>query len=410
MKNIAFNTVAQIVGKGISGGTTFLISILLARSLGIEGFGDFTKITTYVAFFYLFCDFGLNAAYLQLVEKETERGMKNALLTIRILLSLLLIFVSLALAIFLPGSGTQGYSSIVKMGIILFTPTVLFQAIITTTNALFQERLRYDYATYATTIGSVATLVTIFLLTKILLPQAMLFGSLAAFLVGSLLTTLSSLFFVKKFAVSPRLSFDKTAIAKLVRTAAPLGITLLFNVVYFRIDSVVLTISRSTQEVGIYGLAYKFFEMALVIPTFFMNATLPTMMAAKKAADEKRLKKQISISGITLFIFSILASVGAWICAPLITLIKPEFVSSIVPFKILLLGLPIFYLSSLTMWILVVEKKRTAMLIIYALSMVINSLANIICIPTYGYIAAAIITVCSELVVLVSSYIVIKRS
>jgi O-antigen/teichoic acid export membrane protein len=135
-KKIAFNTIAQIIGKIISGGTTFFVSLILARSLGVEGYGDFTKITTYIAFFYLFCDFGLNAAYLQLVEKETAKQTRNVLFTTRILLGLLLMFITLAITAFLPGSENQGYSMVVKMGIILFVPSILFQSIITTTNAI----------------------------------------------------------------------------------------------------------------------------------------------------------------------------------------------------------------------------------------------------------------------------------
>ncbi len=409
-KTIALNTIAQIIGKIISGGTTFLVSILLAHALGVEGYGDFTKITTYVAFFYLFCDFGLNAAYLQLADKQTALKTKNALFTVRCIISILLMFITLAITTFLPGSSEQGYSTVVKMGIILFTPTVLLQALITTTNALFQERLRYDFATYATTIGSLVTLVCIFFMSKTLLPSAMLFGSLLAFLIGSFFTVITALFFVKKIVGLPAFVIDAHTIKKLLSTALPLGITLLFNVIYFRIDSVILTISRSTMEVGTYGLAYKFFEMALVIPTFFMNAALPALVLAKKNSDTKKLQAQIKTSGITLFLLSIVVSVGGWIAAPLFSLIKPEFVSSILPFKLLLMGLPIFYLSSLTMWILVVEKKQTQMLIIYALSMVINIIANAVFIPQYGYMAAAWVTILSEVFILTTSYMTLKTS
>ncbi len=409
-KTIAFNTLAQIVGKIISGGTTFFVSILLARALGVDGYGDFTKITTYVAFFYLFCDFGLNAAYLQLKEQHTATQWKNALFTSRFIFSIILMFITLAIISFLPGSSTQGYSAMVKMGIILFTPTILFQALITTTNAFFQERLRYDFAAYATIAGSITTLFCILALTKILLPEAMVFGSLFSFLLGSIATTVVALFFVKKTGALPSLTVDLQTIKTLISTALPLGITLLFNVVYFRIDSVVLTITRSTAEVGTYGLAYKFFEMTLILPTFFMNAALPSLLRAKKESDIKKLHAQIRGSGITLCILSVCAAVVGWILSPLITMIKPEFAASIPPFKILLLGLPVFYLSSLTMWVLVIEKRRIQMLIIYALSMTLNIFANIILIPSYGYMAAAVITILSEFFILLTSYVAIRHA
>src|ERR1700690_648934 len=66
---VAVNTIYQLIGRAASSGSTFIISLLLAKQLGPSGYGDFSKITTYIAFFYLLVDLGLNAAFLQ---KSTE--------------------------------------------------------------------------------------------------------------------------------------------------------------------------------------------------------------------------------------------------------------------------------------------------------------------------------------------------
>ncbi|MFH0750193.1 MAG: oligosaccharide flippase family protein [Candidatus Gottesmanbacteria bacterium] len=409
-KKVAFNTIAQVIGKIISGGTTFLVSLILARSLGVEGYGDFTKITTYIAFFYLFCDFGLNAAYLQLIEKQTVKQIRNVLFTTRILFGLLLMFITLAITAFLPGSDSQGYSMVVKMGIVLFVPSIFFQSIITTTNVLFQERLRYDFATYAVAIGSLTTLLSIYISSKIFLPTAALLGSIIAFLIGSIVTSVVALLFVKKLSGMPTLTWNPQLTKRLILQALPLGLTLVCNVIYFHADSFILTLTRSTSDVGTYGLAYKFFELILVIPTFFMNAMFPLLMASKKSSDEKQLQARVRMSGIILILLSLLIGIGGWFAAPFISLIRPEFNASICPLRILLAGLPIFYLTSLSMWILIVERKQKQMLGIYTASMAINIICNIIFIPQYGYIAAAWITVMSELFVLTFSYITLKRA
>lgn len=409
-KTIAVNTLVQVIGKIVSGGTTFLVSVILARSLGVEGYGDFTKITTYIAFFYLFCDFGLNAAYLQLVEKETMKQTRNALFTTRILLGLLLMFATLAITAFLPGSESQGYSTMVKMGIILFVPSILFQSIITTTNVLFQERLRYDFATYALAIGSLTTLLAVYLISNILLPGAVLLGSIGAFLIGSITTACVALFFVKKLSGMPTLTWNPALTKRLMMLALPLGLTLICNVVYFHADSFILTVTRSTGEVGTYGLAYKFFELLLVVPTFFMNAVFPLLVVAKRTADEKQLQSRIRMSGLALLSSSVLIGVFGWLASPYLSLIRPEFAASVYPLRILLTALPIFYLTSLSMWLLIVEKKQKQMLAIYAVSMIVNVICNVLFIPSYGYIAAAWITVISECFVLIISCLTLKRS
>jgi len=401
---IALNTVSQIVGKIITGGTTFIISLLIAKSLGASGFGDFTKITTFVAFFYLFADFGLNTAYLEL--SDDKRAQKN-LLTVRVLLGLGLMFLCLALLAFLPGTTSGGYSPLVKLGIILFSGSILFQALITTANAFFQKSLRYEYATYALSAGSICTLFTV-----CLLPSLHLTGVLPNIVVlawGSLLTAGLSLFFAKKLVPSLSFSFNIDVVKKMLTIAFPLGLTLLCNVVYFHADSVILTITKSTYDVGIYGLAYKMFELPLVIPTFFMNAVFPLLLVSKKKGDMAAFIRQMKQSLSILFLLSLVIGVGAYISAPVFSHIKTDFQASILPFRILLVSLPIFYLTSVTMWTLIALKKRVQLLLIYFFSMIVNVVSNAVCIPQYGYVAAAWITVVSESLVLLLSFVIIQR-
>src|SRR3989304_6861490 len=95
---IAANALVQIVGRGITAGVTFLVTILVARQFGVDGYGEFTKIMTYVALFYLISDFGFNAVILkQMTEKQEEAGeaFRN-LLGLRLFGALFLIFLALA--------------------------------------------------------------------------------------------------------------------------------------------------------------------------------------------------------------------------------------------------------------------------------------------------------------------------
>ena len=401
---IAFNTMSQIAGKIITSGTTFVVSMLIARSLGAAGYGDFTKITTFVAFFYLFADFGLNAAYLEL--SEDKRAYQN-LLTIRILMGLGLMFLCISILSFLPGTAVLGYTPIVKLGIIIFSISILLQSFITTANAFFQKHMRYDLASYALGIGSLLTLfaVSAFLYFNItgVLP------SIIAFILGSGMTVITSLFFVKK--IIPGFSFtpDTSLTKKMLSISLPLGLTLLCNVVYFHADSVILTLARTTAEVGVYGFAYKLFELPLVIPTFFMNSLFPLLLLSQKTGNKELFTRQAIKAGAILFSLSIVLFVCGFLSAPLLSLIKSDFRESILPFRILLCSLPVFYLTSITMWVLIALKKRTQLFFIYFISMIVNIGSNAFFIPTHGYLASAWITVISETLVFILSFLIILR-
>jgi len=404
-KTIALNTISQIIGKLLTSGTTFLISILIARSLGASGYGDFTKVTTFVAFFYLFADFGLNSAYLELADKKNAA---NVLLLLRTIMGLILIFLCLSLLVFLPGDAFQGYTPFVKFGIILYSGSILLQSLITTTNAFFQKHLRYDYSAYALTTGSITTLLCIAAFPYLHI-EGNLLMILCAFLLGTLVSIITALFFAKKIVPDLGFSGDLSLARSMIILALPLGLTLLCNVVYFHADSVILTLTRSSAEVGIYGFAYKLFEFPLVIPTFFMNAVFPLLLVSKKSGDTRSFLRQMKQSAAILFSLSFVILLCGYIATPLLSLIKEEFSASALPFRILLCSLPIFYLTSVTMWTLVALKKRTILLVIYLLSMIVNIGSNIFFVPTYGYVAAAWITVGSELFVLLASFLVIYQ-
>lgn len=398
---VAANTTSQLVGKAISAVSTLIVTVIVARHLGAGGYGDFVKITTYLAFFYLIADFGINAIYLQHAD---EPQSWYALITIRTLGSVLLIMVSLAILAFLPSGVNQGYTMAVRVGILLYSPTILLQAWITTANAVFQKKLRYDLATWAIFFGSV---VMVGLMWGLFYVGRMgnVMSAIIALLAGTFVTSLLSFWFA--FAHEPNTPWAVTGpgIRRLLLPSLPLGITLLFNLVYFRADSVIITLTRPTSEVGVYGLAYKVFEVILVFPTFFMNAVYPLLLT--KTRDQ--FQKIATTSFLFLLTASFFVAAILWLGAPLIIFIKSDFLASVGALRTLSLGLPFFFVTSVTMWMLIAMKKQVVLALIYGFSMFMNIAGNIVFIPTYGYMAAAWMTVAGEaLILLLSGYFVLK--
>ncbi|MBI5448907.1 oligosaccharide flippase family protein [Candidatus Gottesmanbacteria bacterium] len=400
---IVYNTASQLVGKIIGAATSFAVAFFLAKSLGADGYGDFTKITTFVVPFYLIADFGLNAIMLQ---KQDASIWWNRLLGLRMVGSAILMFLAVSILAFLPQGNNQGYTNAVRLGIILFAPSIFFQSIITTANAFFQKRLRYDVATAALAAGSLVTVVFLFVF------RMTVTASILAQLAGIAATAAAALYGVKKFTQPLRPAFSRESLTQLLVPSLPLGITLLFNLIYFRADSFVLTLSRSTADVGIYGLAYKVFEVALVIPTFFMNAVYPLML--KHQNYELRImnyefKKIFQKSLLFMILTSVFMIPVFWFAAPLVSFIKQDFSASVPALRVLSLGLPFFFVSSLVMWTLITLKKQIILMAVYGASMVVNIILNMWFVPEHGYMAAAWITVGSEGLVLLLSGIALMR-
>lgn len=411
-KTVAWNTTSQLIARAVSAITTFLITLVIARRFGAPGLGDFVKITTFLAFFYLIADFGINAVYLQRTPPPSTGSAIipdtawDDLLILRICLSCVLVVVAALVLYLLPRGTTQGYTDFVRIGIIIFAPSIVFQALITTANALFQKYLRYDMSTIALSVGSIVSVALIFFITRQSQSTTGVLFAIISLLAGAAATAATGLILARKFYRSSNIAISFPRIWNLFLASAPLGITLVFNLVYFRVDSIVLTLTRSTAEVGIYGLAYKVFELFLVFPTFFMNSVYPIMVRTggnSEHADKKKFAQLITRSALLLGGLSILATIAFWIAAPIIAWIRSDFATGIAASRVLALGLPFFFLSSLAMWILIAKKKQILLLKIYGISMIINILLDVIFIPTYGYMAAAWITGISEAIVLAMS-------
>jgi O-antigen/teichoic acid export membrane protein len=399
------NTSAQIIGKIFSAGTTFVLTLVLARYYGANGYGEFVKITTFVGFFYLATDFGFNAIYIK-NSHEAHDSFWGALVGLRILVSAVFIIFALGLLWFIPHGSTQGYTTMTRLGILFFLPSVVFQAMVTSANAVFQQKLQYRLATFSLIIGSVLTLFVLWI-TIVFFPHIGIYTGILALLSGVLITALVSLSYASRF--SPlTISFHRNAVLRILIPALPLGFTLLTNLIYSHVDSVILALYRSTSEVGTYGFAYKIFETLLVVPTFFMNAVYPLLLEAQKTSKNefytvaRKALFFLFSSSVALFIFT-------WLASPYISFFNSEFAASVMYLRVLSLALPIFFVSSLVMWLMIILGHQWVLAKIYTLGMIVNITLNVWFTPRVGAMAASWITVGSEAFILCISCLFVIR-
>lgn len=410
LKNVFYNTTAQVIGKVITASTTFLITIFIGRSLGAAGYGEFTKIVVFVGYFYTIADFGFNSIYIKIANNKNYEVLFRSLVALRLLLSLFLAITAVSISVLLPYDPIQntGFSPLVKIGIAIAAATIVTQALLTTANAYFQKIMRYDFSTVAVFSGSVFILAIAFLS---YLKGATLFSYVASYVVGGVVFVLVAFLLISrrlKKLILPDFSLE--ASRDFIRLSWPVGIALIFNLVYFRIDVLLLSAYRSTTEVGLYGLAYQFFEASLSIPIFVNNALYPVITKMYNQSQDL-FKKQIKHWVLILFLLSLLLTVFLVVIAHLIPVIySPQFRGSIPALQILAVGMPFFFVSALFWHVVIIYNKQKLLILAYGAGAIFNFTANLIFIPKYGYLAAAAITVVSELLILaILTVIVLKR-
>lgn len=424
-KKVLANTTFQIIGKALTAATTFLLTIIIGRSLGPAGYGEFTKIFVFVGYFYTIYDFGLNNIFVKLASSKNlgkylkqdnashesnEVHLFRLMVGLRTFLSVTLAIAAIAIAFALPYNQNLaiGFSPIAKIGIALASVTILTQALTTSANALFQKRLRYDLSVLAAALGSIAVIASTVIVFAV---KGGLFGYISAYIIGGSVSAMAALVIIaKKLKVSPLPIFNRRQAKKLIASSWPIGLALILNLVYFRIDVLILSYNRTSAEVGFYGLSYQFFEAFLTIPLFISNALYP-LLAKLHTNDRKKFVKEAKF----YFALMILASLVLAVALYLVSLLIPAFYGArFAPAKaslqILALGLPFFFASALLWHILIINGRQKLLPAIYGLGAAFNLILNLIFIPTYGYIGAASTTVASEMLVVLLLISALKKN
>lgn len=406
LKKIFTNTFAQVLIRFTTSMTTFVIAVLVSYFLGLDLFGSYTKIITFVTFFYLFIDFSLNTAYLKL-HQGNEHEHLYRLLAVRLVIALSL-FIGISLVTFpLPyDSRTDiGFSYLEKTGIILLSLTFFIQAFILSASALLQKHLAYTKLLLPTLTSSVVLLVCaagaiFFKNFYLLLASYILSGSIYCVLVGK---QLKKDFLQRNMSVKDIKPFAK----KLLVASFPLGIMIIMNLLYFKSDIFVLSLYRSTFDVGVYGLSYRLFEFLLVIPAFFSSSVYPLLLEKQHTQEFTKLFRTYLR---TLIFISLPTTVIAFFGIEILSFIKQDFSFAITPFRILLISLPVFFVTSLLQWVLIIKEKTFHLIMLYATTLVLNITLNFWYIPRYGYNAAAVSTVIAEIIVCVGMIMVLYHS
>lgn len=391
---IGFNTIIQIAGKAISILLGFITVALLTRYLGVAGYGNFTLVFAYLSFFGIIADFGLQLTIVRELSQQKEKhhllygtyfGLKLILVSLSILLAVL------ALSFF-------SYSSELKTAIVIGALGVGIGSLSNFGTAIFQSNIRLDLVTL---IDVFTKIVTVGLISVFVFLKLNFYYIISTVLIGNLIGFLLTMLLLKKM-ISFKFSYNFQIAKKIIFLSFPVGLTSLFSLAYFKLDTIMLSVLRNQTEVGIYSLSYKIFENILILWGFYMASVYPLLAKVyyqNRIKFHKIMRNSLFLAlGFSFFIITI-----GFIFAPLLIRIfgGEEFSLSIFPFRIILFSIPLLFINNLLYHIFVIYKKNYSILLCMFFSLLLNFFLNLIFIPKGGYIAASYITVLSEVSLLI---------
>ncbi|MEI7621087.1 MAG: flippase [Candidatus Moraniibacteriota bacterium] len=401
-RKIAYNVIFSVVTKILSTILALVGIGFITRYLGKEGFGDYSTVLAFFAFFGSAADlglYGITAREISRPDADEKKIISNAL-ALRLSSSLLVFFITPLFVYFLP------YSSDVKFGILIAAASFVFSTTYMVLNGVFQKNLAMDKVASAEVLGKILQILIIILAVKLNLGfLAIIFSVLA-----SMILNFAIILLLARKYVSLSLQFDFAYWKKFLREAAPLGFASLIIFVYFKIDTILLSILKTNTEVGLYNAAYKVLENITFFPAMIIGLLFP--LFSRHIFSDKAEFSRIANETLKVFVLLLVPLVIGvlFLAEGVIKLIGGNaFAQSANILRILIFAVVFIFFGSLFNNILTAGKHQKKMILPLILCAIFNITANLIFIPHYSYNAAAVTSVLTEFFVAMAGFFLVSK-
>lgn len=368
-----------------------IILPILAKTIGASGYGSWELVLITVSIFQPFILLGLDNSILRFFSsKEKEEIVKGVFTAFFVILvtgtavSLILFLSSDLLAITLLKE--ESLTSVVKLASSLVIITAL-NTIILSSFRIFGIIKRYFV------IVLLQTLFEVGLIAFFVLSGYGLYGALISMVITGIVILVIELYFIGSYA---GFTFpDFSILRPLLKYGLPLVPTAIFVFVISSSDRYVIGFFMSVRDVGIYSAAYGIGSVTIMFSAYLLYILRPTIyrLYDKRKVDE--VKVYLSYSWKYILMFSIPSIFGLSILAePLLAVLTTSDFISVGKFIIPLVAFSTcLYSMELIFGVVIRLFKRTNIFaIVSGTTAAINLGLNIIFIPRWGVIGAAITT------------------
>jgi O-antigen/teichoic acid export membrane protein len=389
-----FQTFLSLVGaEVITRGLVLVVGVVLARALDAGEFGQFSYAFGAAQIAGLLVDLGLAALVIRDVSADPKRAPE--LLAAFLNAQGLLAIGTFALVALLTVTGVVGGPS-AKSSILIATAAVCTGAFSRPFEATLTGRGQAHLVTISRTVrgvvltgATVAVAVTHPGVDRFLL--AWLAGEVAGVTTVALLCIARS---VRPFAVERR-----AQVGRLLRMALPFAIVTAANVLYLRVDVLMLGHMDTEAAVGNYGVASRVLDAAVILPAFFGNAFLATISATGPRTARGRMQTTEALRWIVLITAPVTMTLIV-VATPLMKLITGGGYDEAGP---IVARLAVVALATATYGVLaslqVALDQLPALMRLFGIGLVVKIGVNFYAIPHYGAKGAAFTAAGTEVLV-----------
>ncbi len=382
----------QIVTRILNLALGVVVTLVLVRALGSRGFGVWSSIFAITQIAASFGDLGLNEVAVSRAagEPAREASWLGSLLSLRLLIGLPVTLLSV-FAVLLIAPGHEGKLAGVLLSLLLLigAPTAL--------NVVFQLRVRNDISMAILTLNSVVWAGAV---VGVAAAGGGLVAFAGAFAAIAVLTTVLTVVLALRLATVHMRGASKFW-RPLLRVGVGLGLAGVLVTGYVRLDQILVLELAGARQAGLYGAAYRLLDQVQFIPISVMTTLFP-MIAAAYAGNLVRAKGLLQTAGEYLTMASLPILAFTIVAAePIVKLLfGVQFIAAAPAVPILagaFVSISFGYLAGNMVVILELQGRFARYA---ALGLVVNAALNLLLIPRYGFLAAAWVTLVTEVTVM----------
>jgi O-antigen/teichoic acid export membrane protein len=405
LRKVVGNTVISLLGQAVTWTSTLLLTIAYGRFLGDVKFGELYFAITFVALIGFPIEFGFNQQLSREVAQEPVKArqyLSNTLFIKCVLWSFF--YGGLLLLCWLLGYSAELRVLVAVCGIVLLCESMA--------NAFGALHYAYERAVYPT-VGTILEKGLSALIGITALKNGASVEVMACILLsGAFMNALWQAIWAFRL-LGIHLSVDLVFVRGLLLTSIPFLVYGVLGVIYYRIDTVLLSFMASTAVVGWYGASYRIFDTLVFLPSLVISAIMYPVFSKLSLHSMSHLRIAVEKSLNFLLFCGVPIAVGLIVAAPAIIGFlyhRPEFAHAIPALQALAPGLLFLYINSVLSSVLISTKREKKIMKMAAIALIFNLGLNLILIPRYLHVGAAIVTSLTELLLIVLAILFTPRS
>ena len=380
---------------------SFAFSVAVIRSLGSAEYGKYAVSVAFGGLFTVVSDLGLATMAMREIARDRRSVPRlfSNVLALRLLLSTGVVALTSVLA------WLVGYDGEIRLGILIAASGLMSYAVLGVADTVSLGLERFSLSA---TINFVAQALTLVLAALLVVGGGGFIGLLAGTTIGVMST---GLFAVRRLQRETRLGapIEPRAWRGLIASSLPFAAITLALAVSYKADAVILSMFTDTSTIGAYAVAYNLVFTFAAVSHSINLALFPAL--TRQHTDAPAMSSAAFRRGIQYLLF-ISLPVAAFVSLNargiVVLLYGQELASAARPLAALAWVIPLMFLSEFLGYIAIIVGREQIAARANWVASIGNVGLNLALIPMFGIMAAAVVTVITEML-LVAQYFIALR-